>query len=546
MSLRIYHRRHPRLDPRQKPPLGARLDPEHPLSRGLVCRWLLNEGVGNRAGSVGPNKISGGITKPLWRSGGLGFDGVSTHCVAQGAGGVLVGDHTVHMRLRFEEAEGDSRNRCLLANRYDNLHGTIIFTYGPSNRAITWDTPSGIDQCRWNTRYIPPNKQVVATTFRCKMDTGRSLYVNGQFYAGTSSIPANPEPGLPDAFIGFDPNPSYDGYYFSGTMWDVAIWRRALSDDEIAWLYAEPYAGLLPPTSRRIYSYSHRPRVPRVHHVRRPRLDPRQKPPLGARLDPEHSLSRGLVRYWVCNEGIGDRIGDVAANDDGVRHPLYWAEGALQFPGGSYYIVGNPLNALSGPCTYLCWFSFPPSAIPSAGGKIRGLISNYTDTRSVGATGISLSVTLRSNYNHMIDAYFGTGVPGAQYIRLTGTPSNIGRPMTANTYGCAAITYDGTQGRLYFDGQQILNGAASVAYAAKPWTLGRWATNNPGYVFNGLLRNIRIYNRALTDDEIAWLYAEPYAGLLPPTSRRIYSYSRRGIIRARAIDGTPFGGVTIR
>jgi len=61
-----------------------------------------------------------------------------------------------------------------------------------------------------------------------------------------------------------------------------------------------------------------------------------------------------------------------------------------------------------------------------------------------------------------------------------------------------------------------------------------------------LLRNIRIYNRALTDDEIAWLYAEPYAGLLPPTSRRIYSYSRRGIIRARAIDGTPFGGVTIR
>jgi len=109
------------------------------------------------------------------------------------------------------------------------------------------------------------------------------------------------------------------------------------------------------------------------------------------------------------------------------------------------------------------------------------------------------------------------------------------------------MTYDGTLGRLYFDGQQILNGAVSVVHAAnKPWTLGRWATNNPGYVFVGLLRNIRIYNRALTDDEIAWLYAEPYAGLLPPTSRRIYSYSRRGIIRARAIDGTPFGGAMIR
>ena len=258
MSLRIYHRRHPRIDPRQKPPLGARLDPEHPLSRGLVFRWLLNEGVGNRAGSVGPNKISGGITNPLWRSGGLGFDGVSTHCVAQGAGGVLVGDHTVHMRLRFEVAEGNTRQRCLLSNRYDAWHGTIIFIHRPSNWAITWDTPSRANWYRWNTGYVPPNKQEVVTTFRSKMGTVRSLYVNGQFYAGTSSIPANPASGLPDVFIGFDPNPSYDGYYYPGTMWDVAIWRRALSADEIAWLYAEPYAGLLPPTSRRIYSYSRR------------------------------------------------------------------------------------------------------------------------------------------------------------------------------------------------------------------------------------------------------------------------------------------------
>ena len=262
MSLRIYHRRHPRLDPRQKPPLGATLDPEHPLSRGLVFRWLLNEGVGNRAGSVGPNKISGGITSPLWRSGGLGFDGVSTRCVAQGAGGVLVGDHTVHMRLRFEADEGDTRYRCLLANRYDARHGTIIFLYRygttGTTRAITWDTPSDSDQYRWSTGYIPPNKQEVVITFRCKMGTGRSLYVNGQFYAGISEHLENPVSGLPDVFIGFDPHPRYDGYYYSGTMWDVAIWRRALSDDEIAWLYAEPYAGLLPPTSRRIYSYSRR------------------------------------------------------------------------------------------------------------------------------------------------------------------------------------------------------------------------------------------------------------------------------------------------
>lgn len=539
-----------------KPPLGAEVDWARPINRDLVGCWLLNEGMGTRATDLAYGEVARPIATYAWRE-GLRLQGGD----ATGYGECWRASNTARLEAGLGSmtllawATVWQQQRGMTGGiRYGGLAGKG-FLAGASGMGISVRNESLHVQARAGATFIAayastPNiidgRPHLLAGILDRERAQLSIHIDGKKKESTDATPlAGINLTMPtESFTIGSNSQSIPRFSFLGHIHAVMVWKRALSADEIAWLYSEPYAGIRTvERPKRYYSISRRPRV---HHVRRPRLDPRQKPPLGARVDPEHSLSKGLVRYWVCNEGIGGRIGDVAANDDGVRHPLYWAEGALQFPGGSYYIVGNPLNALSGPCTYLCWFSFPPSAIPSEGNYIRGLISNFKHAVSAGVTGISLSVLLRSAYPHMIEAFFGTGVPGANYIRLTGTPSSIGRPITANTYGCAAMTYDGTRGRLYFDGQQILNGAASVVHAANPWILGRWATNYGGYIYNGLLRNIRIYNRALTDDEIAWLYAEPYAGLLPPTSRRIYSYSRRGIIRARAIDGTPFGGSIIR
>ena len=59
--------------------------------------------------------------------------------------------------------------------------------------------------------------------------------------------------------------------------------------------------------------------------------------------------------------------------------------------------------------------------------------------------------------------------------------------------------------------------------------------------FNGLVKHIRLYNRVLTDDEIAWLYAEPYAGI-DYQPRRIFSAERYFPRRKQQLDGAPFGG----
>lgn len=68
----------------------------------------------------------------------------------------------------------------------------------------------------------------------------------------------------------------------------------------------------------------------------------------------------------------------------------------------------------------------------------------------------------------------------------------------------AAVTYDGATARLYADGME-------VASAAKKWNLplsrahiGQ-QVNNFSEFWAGAVDEVRLYNRALSADEIAWL-----------------------------------------
>lgn len=56
------------MDQWNKPLLGSRIDPEHPLSRGLVGCWLMNEGSGNRIYDISGNGNDGVYTGvPNWQ-----------------------------------------------------------------------------------------------------------------------------------------------------------------------------------------------------------------------------------------------------------------------------------------------------------------------------------------------------------------------------------------------------------------------------------------------------------------------------------------------
>ncbi len=86
-----------------------------------------------------------------------------------------------------------------------------------------------------------------------------------------------------------------------------------------------------------------------------------QKPLLGRQINWAHPLARGLVAYWVFNEGSGNKVYDIASHRydlDFINAPT-WVAGrngyALNFvEGSSQYLTRS--TTLLHPLTLACWF----------------------------------------------------------------------------------------------------------------------------------------------------------------------------------------------
>src|SRR3954468_4696149 len=71
-----------------------------------------------------------------------------------------------------------------------------------------------------------------------------------------------------------------------------------------------------------------------------------------------------------------------------------------------------------------------------------------------------------------------------------------------STWQHLAATYDGTTARFYIDGTQVASRTASTVGSSDIWRIGAYGAS-PGGFFDGLIDNVRIYNRPLTATELA-------------------------------------------
>lgn len=111
---------------------------------------------------------------------------------------------------------------------------------------------------------------------------------------------------------------------------------------------------------------------------------------------------------------------------------------------------------------------------------------------------------------------------------LDGTDYFVRSPKSYNNYQWhhVALTYDGHVVRLYIDGVQVRN---LFVPSADPDTTGKeplrigaenlFAETAPRSTFNGLIDEVRVWNRALTDVEIAEGYTK---GIFDTTSQVLY------------------------
>ncbi len=245
-----------------------------------------------------------------------------------------------------------------------------------------------------------------------------------------------------------------------------------------------------------------------------------------------------LVAAWLFDEGQGTQaVNSVNAAHSGAMGAAAWAQGqlgsAVDLSGGSVQVPAG-LDLVGNQFTMSFWMR------PGNNGG--------TDPRILSkASGTSTTAHL-----------WKVGFTGNRRFRVRLTTADGFFELSSNEQAFAydqwqhvAVVYDGAQLRIHKDGVNIASRAASGVVAVDP-SLGVGIGNQPtgagDRAYDGLLDQIRIYNRALTAEELQLLQEEPAAPELDPEQGfRDYldslddppPHSFRGLLDDPDLDGLP-------
>jgi len=219
--------------------------------------------------------------------------------------------------------------------------------------------------------------------------------------------------------------------------------------------------------------------------------------------------SQGLVGYWKLDEGSGSTAVDSSGNGNNgilVGSPPWTTGkigGALSFNGSSQYVqvpvlANTSIDKISQTLT--------PTSTHSIVGWIQ--IQSYHPTLLAGVVGRGRQGGNGFGLNLTVDAtrLIELGRHGSNPVDSATHPP--GSPP-AGVYHVAGV-YDGINGKIYVNG--VLEGTASFSPPVYPVDdvnnlhLGRTCSGSSGCstysYFNGLLDEMKLYNRALTASEI--------------------------------------------
>jgi hypothetical protein len=255
---------------------------------------------------------------------------------------------------------------------------------------------------------------------------------------------------------------------FAGPIDDVRIYNRALSAAEVKQLYLKGNALTKPPNNL------------------------------------------GLVGYWPFNEGTGIKATDFSGNGNtGTRITMAgnlpaWTNGkrgaALDFDNtvGNYVDIGNqPALFFSGSFTLSAWVK-SESATPGFGQPI---ISDYNSAAD--ASSFDLEITSGEEF-----CFFWENPTATLPQVCSSAKVSYGR------WYHVVATWNGTTRTLYLNG--VSDGTPNSTAQARADVGGNSAIGRlgsfDGHYFNGIIDDVRVYNRALSASEVAALYAGGTAG----------------------------------
>lgn len=242
---------------------------------------------------------------------------------------------------------------------------------------------------------------------------------------------------------------------------------------------------------------------------------PSYRPPIGSTINYNNPVTHGLIACYPFNDQMGNIAHDLVSqrNLSLINGPTWSAAngGGLSFDGGNDYAENGrifiPFNSL----TFSIWV-YKTVAFESA----------YKKIVVIGDDGSRVSVYL-SQGGGAERIYFGIGTSTGQTGPIYGTG------LLANTWYHLVGTWNGSVVKLYINGKLISSanntGTWPGGYRNYPLRVG-WGYG--GEYFNGTVRDLLIFDRALDLGEIQSLYenpksvyAEPISYSLPVTNYRM-------------------------
>ena len=428
----------------------------------LAAHWKLNDYSGTTAvDAIGDNDgtLTNMDSSADWVRGVLGgaldFDGSNDHIAINSPTDLPTGSNvTVTAWIKPNSLQAD-------------LTFNGIVSYGPRTGDVGASLTMAIKSdghpslATWGSNNFTPTSGPVVDwdqwNFIAAVIEGTSvtLYVNDESISGT--LPNIPAIQSGDLYMGCTGNWDGPGRYFAGAIDDVRLYYEALSEQEIQEVYETPHSP--------------------------------------------------LVGHWKLDDGNGTTAVDTIGNNNGtlMGSSPNWLngifDGALDFNGTDDYIriphdSSLNIHGVGAQLTVCGWFNFT-----SAGTPREGFIG-----KSVGAD-YQYKLSRRETTGNIVFEVWddGTGLSRASYQN----------PTVSEGWNFIVGTFDGQQAHVYLNGvaggysnNALINGikdasgdiAIGVRYDATP------EGQLVDYPFEGVVDDVRIYDKALSLQEIQTLY----------------------------------------
>ena len=216
-------------------------------------------------------------------------------------------------------------------------------------------------------------------------------------------------------------------------------------------------------------------------------------------------LNNGLVAYYPFNGNADDSVGNNNGTVYGAQWTAGYIDGALSFDGDGDYveIADDDSLDLTGGATLAAWINTNSLT------TWQGIVGRWNFAGSPDKESILLD--LGPDLDNKLWFWISTDGTDSTTTNVT---SNL---QLTNTWYHVVATYDATTMRLYVNGQEENSTPKSgnIFVSDTEWNIGACnyggtpANNHQKSFFNGLIDDVRIYDRALSSTEVTELYNIP-------------------------------------